>query len=186
MCRRGGSKGGKYPDGATDINVGSKAIQEHPTWHTLRHRFGRKATQWKKYPLGLFYCLDGANLETKKKQGQNLPLRKDKDFIDLLRGKGIPPGNKTDILQSELTTTIPDGGEVRNRHTNGRSQVLIFISMSTHDRLKQFFIHTNLLSYHRDFIAGNLSPFFQRKTNKPCRPSVSPRWRERPVLRYTR
>ena len=76
MCRRGGSKGGKYPDDATDINVGSKATQEHPTWHTLRHRFGRKATQWKKYPLGLFYCLNGANLETKKKQGQPTPAER--------------------------------------------------------------------------------------------------------------
>ena len=61
---------------ATDINVGRKATQEHPTWHTLRHRFGRKATQWKKYPLGLFYCLNGANLETKKKQGQPTPAER--------------------------------------------------------------------------------------------------------------
>ena len=70
-----------------------------------------------------------------------ITLRKDKDFIDLLRGKRISPGNETDILQSKLATTIPDGGEVRNGHTNGRSQVLVFISVSTHDRLKQFFIH---------------------------------------------
>ena len=27
MCRRGGSKGGKHPDDATDINVGSTAMQ---------------------------------------------------------------------------------------------------------------------------------------------------------------
>lgn len=76
MCRRGGSKGGKYPDDATDINVGSKATQEHPTWHTVSHRFGRKATQWKKYPLGLFYCLNGADLEAKEKAGATYPCGK--------------------------------------------------------------------------------------------------------------
>lgn len=27
MCRRGGSKGGKHPDGVTDINVGNAAMQ---------------------------------------------------------------------------------------------------------------------------------------------------------------
>ena len=27
MCRRGGSKGGKYPDDGTDINVGNTATQ---------------------------------------------------------------------------------------------------------------------------------------------------------------
>lgn len=72
MRRRGGSKGGKYPDDVTDINVGSKATQEHPTWHTVRHRFGRKETQWKKYPLGFFYCLNGADLKPKKKAGATI------------------------------------------------------------------------------------------------------------------
>ena len=27
MCRRGGSKGGKHPDGVTDINVGNTVAQ---------------------------------------------------------------------------------------------------------------------------------------------------------------
>lgn len=76
MCRRGGSKGGKHPEEMTDIKVGNIATQEHRAWHTVRHRFGQKATQWKKYPLGLFYCLNGANLETKRKQGRPTPAER--------------------------------------------------------------------------------------------------------------
>ena len=51
MCRRGGSKGGKHSDDVTDINVGNTA------------------TQWNKHPLGLFYCLNGADLKAKEKTG---------------------------------------------------------------------------------------------------------------------
>ena len=59
MCRRGGSKGGKHPDDVTDINVGN----------TVTARIRRKATQWNKHPLGLFYCLNGADLKAKEKAG---------------------------------------------------------------------------------------------------------------------
>ncbi|EFE12572.1 hypothetical protein CLOM621_06755 [Clostridium sp. M62/1] len=32
-------------------------------------RIRRKATQWNKHPLGLFYCLNGADLKAKEKAG---------------------------------------------------------------------------------------------------------------------
>lgn len=70
MCRRGGSKGGKHPDDVTDINVGNHCNAEPGAWHTVTARIRRKATQWNKHPLGLFYCLNGADLEAKEKQGQ--------------------------------------------------------------------------------------------------------------------
>ena len=69
MCRRGGSKGGKHPDDVTDINVGNKATQKPQAWRTVTARIRRKATQWNKHPLGLFYCLNGANLKAKEKAG---------------------------------------------------------------------------------------------------------------------
>lgn len=84
-----------------------------------------------------------ANLKAKKESRGDLPLRKDKYFIDLLRGKRISPGNQTDILQTKLTTTIPDSGEIGNGHTNGSRQIFILVTMSTHNRLKQFFIHSD-------------------------------------------
>jgi hypothetical protein len=115
------------------------ATQEHRAWHTVCPRFGRKATQWKKYPLGRFYCQNGANPKAtgeKEKRIATLPSREDKDIIDLLSRQRISGSNHSDILQPELTPAIPNGGEVRNGHTDGHSQVLIFIAMSTHDRLK--------------------------------------------------
>lgn len=71
MCRRGGSKGGKHPDDVTDINVGNTATQnpEPRAWRTVTVRIRRKATQWNKHPLGLFYCLNGADLKAKEKAG---------------------------------------------------------------------------------------------------------------------
>lgn len=69
MCRRGGSKGGKHPDDVTDINVGNTATQNPRAWRTVTTRIRRKATQWNKPPLGLFYCLNGADLEAKEKAG---------------------------------------------------------------------------------------------------------------------
>lgn len=69
MCRRGGSKGGKHPDDVTDINVGNHRNAEPRAWRTVTARIRRKATQWNKHPLGLFYCLNGADLEAKEKAG---------------------------------------------------------------------------------------------------------------------
>lgn len=100
MCPRGGSKGGKHPN---------KATQEHPTWHTVCPRFGRKATQWERNPLGLFYCLNGANLKAKKKEDRELPSWENKDIIDLLRGQRVTRSNQTDILQAKFAPAIPDG-----------------------------------------------------------------------------
>lgn len=69
MCRRGGSKGGKHPDDVTDINVGNHRNAEPRAWRTVTARIRRKATQWNKHPLGLFYCLNGADLKAKEKAG---------------------------------------------------------------------------------------------------------------------
>lgn len=57
----------------------------------------------------------------------------------------IPGRDKTNILQRELAPTIPNGGEVRYRHTNGSSQVLALVAMVTHNFIKQFFVHTEHL-----------------------------------------
>ena len=42
---------------------------EPRAWHTVTARIRRKATQWNKRPLGLFYCLNGADLKAKEKTG---------------------------------------------------------------------------------------------------------------------
>lgn len=48
----------------------SYALNAEPrAWRTVTARIRRKATQWNKHPLGLFYCLNGADLEAKEKAG---------------------------------------------------------------------------------------------------------------------
>jgi hypothetical protein len=175
MCPRGGSKGGKHfadtSQNVTDINVGNKATQKYRTWHTVCPRFRRKATQWKKYPLGLFYCQNGANLkatEEKEKRIAMLPSREDKDIIDLLSRQGIPGSNYSDILQPELTPAIPDGGEVRNGHTNGRSQILALVAMSTHNLIQSVSIHqTHLLEENSLTLSEQESETTKRSNTSP-------------------
>lgn len=135
MCRRGGSKGGKHPAGTpqgTHIRTQTVATQES-------HR-QTKSNPVGEIPIGSFLVPKWGKSESQKESRGRLPLRKNKDFIDLFRGKGIPQRNEPDIFQSELTTTIPDGGEIRHGHTNSRSQIFIFIPVSTHDRFKHLFI----------------------------------------------
>lgn len=145
MCPRGGSKGGvrtsqilrRTSQNVTDINVRNKATQKTTTWHTVCPRFRRKATQWK-IPTGSFLLPKWGKSEShrrkrKEKRIATLPSREDKDIIDLLSRQRIAGSNQTDILQTKFAPAIPNGGEVGNGHTNGRSQVLVFIAMSTHD-----------------------------------------------------
>ena len=75
-----------------------------------------------------------------EKRGQELPSRKDKDIIDLLRGQRIPPRNQTDVFQIKLAPTIPDGREVLNRHANGSRKILALIAVGMHDFFKHWLI----------------------------------------------
>lgn len=171
MCPRGGSKGGSTKNNVTDINTRNKATQEYRAWHTVCPRFGRKTTRWERNPLGLFYCLNGANLKTteeKEKRIATLPSREDKDIIDLLSRQRIAGSNQTDILQTKFAPAIPNGGEVGNGHTNGRSQVLVFIAMSTHDLFQSISIHqTHLLEENSLTLSEQESETTNRRSTSP-------------------
>lgn len=139
-------------------------------------RFRREATQWKKYPLGLFYCQNGANLKAtgeKEKRIATLPSREDKDIIDLLSRQGIPGSNHSDILQPELTPAIPDGGEVRNGHTNGRSQILALVAMSTHNLIQSVSIHQTHLLEENSLTLSEQESETTKRSNKSPNLSVS-------------
>ena len=69
MCRRGGSKGGEAPGRCDRHKCREHRNAEPRAWRTVTARIRRKATQWNKHPLGLFYCLNGADLEAKEKAG---------------------------------------------------------------------------------------------------------------------
>lgn len=178
MCPRGGSKGGKHfadtPQNFAECDrhkCREQSNAETQTWHTVSPRFRRKATQWKKYPLGLFYCQNGANLKAtgeKEKRIATLPSREDKDIIDLLSRQRIAGSNQTDILQTKFAPAIPDGGEVGNGHTNGRSQVLVFIAMSTHDLFQSISIHqTHLLEENSLTLSEQESETTNRSSTSP-------------------
>lgn len=79
-----------------------------------------------------------------EKRGQELPSRKDKDIIDLLRRQRIPPRNQPDVFQIELAPTIPDRGKVRDRHADGSGKVFALIAVGMHDFFKHWLI------IHRD------------------------------------
>ena len=61
--------------------------------------------------------------------------------------------NHSDMLHIELLPTIPDGGEVRNRHAKIDSQVFIQITVSLHvffnNSLSNIFIHSFLKEKYR-------------------------------------
>lgn len=157
MCRRWGSKGGcDFAD--TPQNFTS----EHTAWETLCHQIQAIDKAVEQTPTALFLMEKWGKSEShsgKRKSRGNLPLRKDKDIIDLLRCQMIPGSDKTNILQREFSPTIPDGGKVRYRHTNGRSQVLALVSMVTHNLIKQFFIHETIPPKSKWFLIFSNSSF---------------------------
>lgn len=51
------------------MDAGIAAPEEHRPWQRQRATDRQKATRWEKYPPGIFYRQNGANMEATKKAG---------------------------------------------------------------------------------------------------------------------
>ena len=91
-------------------------------------------------------------MQTKRKPGSLAPgllldidirdesFREQEDIPHLLRIQRIAQGNETDVLHIELLPAIPDGREVRDRHTEVFCKIFVQITMSNHGGFQFFFV----------------------------------------------
>lgn len=62
------------------------------------------------------------------------PFREQEYIPYLLRIQRVPERNQANMFYIELLPTIPDGREIRHRHTKVCCQIFIQVAMSNHER----------------------------------------------------
>lgn len=68
------------------------------------------------------------------------PFREQEYIPYLLRIQRVPERNQANMFYIELLPTIPDGREIRHRHTKVCRQIFIQVAMGIHVTLQFFFI----------------------------------------------